>query len=260
MKTLYVAWQNQESREWTPVARLDRENGQYKLQYTLGAKRCHGFVGLGRMSERDNVYISTELFPFFRNRLISKSRPEYRDYLRWLALEDVGDDPMEILALTAGMRATDSLELIPPPRFQDNSTVLDFFSRGFSHLHKSALERARSLDAGEKIYLMKDIQNARHDGALALRAEKDSALLGYIPKYYCRGLNRLLDVVKNDVQVEVRRVNLDAPFDMRLLCRLTAPVVEGVDLLSQENDFLPWNSPTSMPLSEIERAATALKS
>ena len=79
MKTLYVAWQIEASREWVPVAQLTQNNGMFELRYTQGARRVPGFTGLGRMNERDQVYRSKELFPFFANRIISKSRPEFHD-------------------------------------------------------------------------------------------------------------------------------------------------------------------------------------
>lgn len=262
MNSIYVAWQNEESREWTPVAKLDKVIGGYTLQYTRGSQRCTGFTGIGRMVDRDKVYFSEELFPFFKNRLISKSRPEYQDYLRWLGLENLADDPMTILAVTAGLRATDSLELIPSPKRNGDTLVLDFFPRGLSHMDPKTLRTLSPSTDDQQLYLMKDIQNVRDPNALALRTEEPTAMVGYLPRYYCRGLLRILDEAPTAVKIAIRQVNLEAPLDMRLLCRLTAPWNLGRKMIEAEEDFLPWTSAnaTSASLEAIERAVKAFSS
>lgn len=240
MKQLYVAWQNEETREWVPVAVLKKMDEGYMLRYTRGAKRCKGFVGLGRMAELDKVYFSKTLFPFFLNRMISKSRPEYKNYLKWLGLDEIAGDPMRIMAVTGGLRATDSFELVPSPHQEEDKLVLDFFPRGLRYMPPSTIEAVSLLMPGTRLYLVRDVQNHKDANALLLRTDSPNVLVGYVPKYYCSGLGLLLNDVTNDVIVEVKRVNTDAPLDMRLLCKLTAPWQQGFQLLESEDDFLPW--------------------
>ena len=103
MNTLYVAWQNPETRGWSPVARLSYQDSLYRFEYTKGAKNRH-FVPFGLLKELNQVYYSHELFPLFANRLLAKSRPEYQAYLNWLGV--VGpesNDPMLLLARSGAL-------------------------------------------------------------------------------------------------------------------------------------------------------------
>ena len=81
MKVLYLAWQDPDQRNWVPVGKLSFENGFYHFVYTQGAKKFPNFVPFGRMTDLYATYESKELFPLFANRLLSKSRPEYKDFL-----------------------------------------------------------------------------------------------------------------------------------------------------------------------------------
>lgn len=240
MRHLYVAWQDNETREWVPVAVLNEVEDGYSLRYTRGAKRCNNFSGLGRMGDLEKVYYSKALFPFFQNRVISKSRPEYKAYLNWLGLPAVTDDPLSVLSVTGGLRATDSFELIPAPHQHENRLVLDFFPRGLRHMPSATIQAITTLTPGTRLYLLRDIQNPFDLNALLLRTDKPNVAIGYLAKYYGAGLDRLLKANTNEVIVEVKQVNVDAPLDMRLLCTLTAPWMDSFQLLESEDDFLPW--------------------
>lgn len=242
MKHLYVAWQDDGTREWIPVAMLTEKQEGYELKYTLGAKRCKSFTGFGRMVALDKVYYSNSLFPFFQNRMISKSRPEYKSYLKWLGLNEVTGDPMSVMSVTGGLRATDSFELIPASRQEGNTLVVDFFPRGLRHMSPSITEFISSLSAGTRLYLLSDFQNSFDPNALLLRTDNPKILVGYMAKYYGSGLNKLLQSDATDVVVEIKQVNIDAPLDMKLLCTLKAPLRDGINFLESENDFQPWTS------------------
>ena len=240
MKHLYVAWQDTDTREWIPVALLSEAVGGYSLRYTRGAKRCSDFAGLGRMNDLEKVYYSQTLFPFFQNRVISKSRPEYKSYLGWLGLTNVTDDPLSVLSITGGLRATDSFELILAPHTEGNKLALDFFPRGLRYMPPATVAAIATLTPGTRLYLLRDIQNRFDPKALLLRTDAPNLAIGFLAKYYCAGLDRLLTLNANDVIVEVKQVNIDAPLDMRLLCTLTAPLSESFHLLESEDDFSPW--------------------
>ena len=115
MKTLFVSWRDATSREWIPVARLDWDGKFYRFSYTKGAKRARSFEPFGKMSDLNGVYRSETLFALFLNRLISKSRPEYSDYLSWMGLRGAEDDAMAELGISGGLRGADSIELVPMP-------------------------------------------------------------------------------------------------------------------------------------------------
>lgn len=192
------------------------------------------------MGELNRIYHSEELFPFFQNRLVNKSRPEYSSYLRWLGLDELDADPLTVLAVTGGVRATDSFELIPAPKSKDGNLVLDFFPRGLRYTPQFALSELEKLQLGDKLYIAKDIQNVKDSHALLLRTGSPSVFVGYIAKYYSRSLCKLLDIDPSSISVFVKKINLDAPLDMRLLCTITTPIKSSSNFLESDSDFLPW--------------------
>lgn len=225
MKALFIAWQEPSSRRWLPVGRLTREEGVYRFVYTRGAKDSQSFTPFGRMRNLEKAYISDVLFPLFANRVLPKSRPEYQDYLRWLGLSNKDHDDLEVLARTGGLRATDTLEMFPCPEpTASNSYEVYFFSHGLRYLNPEDQKRSSLLKINEELFLMRDIQN-RYDGmALLMRTNDPMSLVGYCPRYYSAEFIRLLEVVSTDqVRMTVERINSDAPSQLRLLCKLSAP-------------------------------------
>lgn len=225
MKALFVAYQDSGSRMWTPVARLTHDGKSYHFAYTYGAKDIPNFVPFGRMLNLDAEYVSEQIFPLFANRLLPKSRPEYKDYLNWLGLNEVSHDALEELARTGGLRATDTLELIPCPEpTSSNQFETYFFCRGLSHLPSESQSRTLTLSAGSQLYLMQDIQNINDDMALLLRTDEPITLVGYVPRYYSAEFSRLINLAgEKTIKVTVEKVNLDAPIQYRILCKVTAP-------------------------------------
>lgn len=84
LKTLFLAWQDSDSRRWFPIGRLTFNTDKYEFVYTQGAKEAQkecGFEPLLSFPYLDQVYTSTQLFPVFANRLMPRSRPEYSDFV-----------------------------------------------------------------------------------------------------------------------------------------------------------------------------------
>lgn len=252
MKTIFVGWQDPSTREWVPVARLRRELGQYLLNYTKGAGRAAGFAGFARMNDLGATYASDTLFPFFANRLVNPQRSDYRQYCAWLGLSPNAEhDPLEVLALTGGARETDSFEVIPAPQRQGERLRLNFFVRGLKYSLRSTIDHVSKMQSGVQLFLMRDIQNPVDAEALTLRSESPSALIGYVPRYYSAGLSRLLNKTR-DVHVNIVRVNVDAPMDLRLLCSLDASWPTGFHLLESNHDFLEWSASGLPPAVSLQ--------
>jgi hypothetical protein len=247
MKALYIAMQDPDSRRWAPVARLRREDGHYLFDYTRGARSLPHFEPFGRMSEVGVQYVSEALFPLFANRVLAAGRPEYHDYLRWLGLTEQDHNALEELARTGGRRATDTLELIPCPQpTPDGRYELHFFARGLRHLGAADQARAAKLVPGERLYLLKDVQSTHDAMALMLRTEDPVSLVGYVPRYHCADLSKLLKLAGAEtVTVTAERMNLDAPIQYRLLCRLSAPWPE---------DFQPCAADEFQPIRVVPDA------
>lgn len=239
MDTLHVAWQEPDSKEWIPVAVLTRrENGNFRFFYTQGVLRAKNFKPFSGMDELETIYESETLFPVFSNRLISRNRPEFKDYLRWMGLDNSNDDPMSILALTGGIRGTDSVELFAPPTFaQDGSYNLEFFARSLLFLDKQTLEAIGQFKPGTQLYLMKDVQNSVDRFAIALRSNKPILFVGYCPRYYAKNLGNLLASEDSELTIHVKCANPEAPLNMRLLCKLSAKHPDMKTRFVSDSDF-----------------------
>jgi hypothetical protein len=236
MNTLYIAWQDPDTRGWLPVARLIYKEGVYRFEYTKGAKNTR-FVPFGRLKELNQVYYSHELFPLFANRLLTKSRPEYQTYLKWLGVGLETQDPMLLLARSGGVRGTDLLEVFPQPEANAQGEYeLYFFSHGLRHQSRETLARINGLTAGETLDLTPDDENPVDSFAIVLHTG-DRVKAGFCPRYLAPDLRRLLNSGA-DWRLTVARVNADAPIQFRLLCKLVFKLPEGVVFFAGE-DFKP---------------------
>jgi len=223
MKELFLAWREPEKREWIVVGKLWQKDEKYYFGYTKGvykAKESGNFNEFGLMQELDKIYVSDEIFPIFKNRILNKSRPEYSDYIKWLGFEKE-ISPLEELARTNGLRATDSLQIFEKPKPKDGKYIIYFFSHGIRHLPLTYQYRIEHLKEGERLYIAKDIQNRYDKFALMLRTDDPVEIVGYIPRFYTKDINNLLEINGElELKVNIEKINLDAPKQFQLLCKL----------------------------------------
>lgn len=222
---LFVAWRPESPNEgWRPVGRLEHEDGTYRFFYTQGAKKP-GFRPFDHMDAFDQVYESDELFPVFANRLLSTSRPEYEEFLKWGGFDqNHHPDPIVILGLTEGRRQTDAIEVFPCPKPDDYGNYFNkFFLHGIRWLGDQAAQRIARLRNDEALKVMFDVQNDHDSNAVAVRTEDDRVLIGYFPRYLACDVKRMLaSCASDDLHLFVDRLNLDAPQQNRVLCRMNA--------------------------------------
>ncbi len=223
MKSVYLSWQDPKNRQWFPVGKLSYDDGVYKFVYTKGARLSSNFTPFGRMQDLTATYKSNELFPLFANRLISKKRPEYKSILEWLDLQEAEADPLALLARTEGIRVTDSLTVFPCPEPDAEGRYrFDFFSHGLRYRPVEAIKAVNNLKPGDRLYLMPDPQNRYDNYAIALRTDDPTTIVGYCPRYITKDFLELLKHDPDAVCVTVKRVNPNAPLQLRLLCSLVA--------------------------------------
>lgn len=242
-KMLYLTWQDPKTRSWFPIGRLTWDGSVYRFVYTKGTEKSPNFLPIGRMKDLYAVYESHELFPTFMNRLLPRTRPEYKHFLQWLNIKEGEDHPFVLLALTGGMRETDSLLVFPCPQPRpDNTYHMNFFSHGVRHLPVHSVAVIEKLSPGERLYLMPDPQNPHDALAIALRTGDPVTIVGYCPRYLTGDFHVLLKENKpEEVEVFVERVNVDAPIHLRLLCSLISPWPAS---------FRPCSSEEYVPLAE----------
>lgn len=244
-KVLYVAWRSSEDNapQWGPVGRLDNELGHYRFVYTKGAKKLYGFTPFPGMSDLEQVYESNDLLPVFYNRMLSRSRPEYHDFLKWSGFDpEEPPAPLDLLGITEGLRATDKLELFPCPRPDANNHYnIKFFLHGIRYMSDAVREEIGRLDSGESLGFMFDVSNAVDPFAVAIRTcpPRNRLLIGYMPRYLARDVKGLFDNLQaRNILLEVARVNREAPMQQRLLCHMSAPWPQSFSPCEGE-DFQP---------------------
>lgn len=243
--TLYVAWRagGDGNGQWGPVGRLDRLGTGYRFRYTRGARTLPGFQPFPGMLDLEGVYEADTLLPLFANRLLSASRPEYPALRVWGDLDDDAADPIAVLSVTEGRRATDSYECFPEPRRDaDGRYVGKFFLHGLRHRHPEALERVKQLQPGARLALRPETNNPFDPRAVAV--DLDGVHLGYAPRYLARDIRSLGQSGRpEEVQLSVVRVNHDAPLQQRLLCRIEAPWPQSFQPCAQD-DYRPISRAT----------------
>jgi hypothetical protein len=213
--------------KWGPVGRLEFADNIYRFCYVQGACDLTDFVPFPGMSDLEAVYESVELFPFFANRLLAKSRPEYQRYLAWSGFDpETTPDPIAVLSVTEGRRATDSFELFPcPTPDADGNYINKFFLHGVQWVSQDAQKRIDDLHSGEQLKIMLDVANDYDSNAVAVRTNDTSSrmLIGYIPRYLARDVQYLCKAKTPDlIEVTVERVNPNAPLQQHLLCKMKA--------------------------------------
>lgn len=253
MKTinpLFLAWQDFNSRSWFSIGRLTFDGNRYQFTYTKGvleAQQKCGFEPLLSFPRFNEVYTSTYLFPVFANRLMSKSRPDYSTFIRWLNLSEPEIDPITILARSGGQRETDTLAVFSTPELDSEGRYhLHFFLHGLRYLPPSAIERINRLENGEKLWLAHEFQNIYDSQALIFSTE-DHYIVGYCPRYLNSEIVELLKFNPSSVEARVELINQPpTPLQFRLLCKITA---------QYSNDFHPFSSSKYQPL--VDEGASA---
>lgn len=250
MKSLFLAWQAPEkstrSRAWFPVGRLDAEPSEpsYRFRYTGGAltaQREVGFEPLLSFPDFDKIYESQELFPLFKNRVLSEKRKDFHEYISWLDLDEGHADPIEILSVSGGSRMTDNLEVFPRVEADEEGRFkFRFFLHGLRHLGETAMEKAAELKTGDKLRVMVELNNPATRLAVSLMTE-DYQMIGWAPRYL---VEDLISAVPNapELTAQVARVNLEgAPINKRILIDYTGRVPA---------DHQPMSTPDFRPLMD----------
>jgi hypothetical protein len=242
MTVLFLAWRERQ-RRWWPVGCLsERPAGSpsgrlYVFRYTKGALEAQvaGFTTLPGFPEIDATYVSSELFPLFRNRLMPSDRSDFGVFLRWLDLPPGETDPLVLLGRSGGRRETDMFEVFSVPEQDGEGRYrMSFFIHGMSHRTEEQAAAASGLAVGDRLVLRPEPENPGHSGALQVLTS-DHIHIGFVPRYLCPDISVLTD----DVSVTVQRVNHPpAPMQFRVLARFEAAWPQA---------FRPFNSEAFQP-------------
>lgn len=228
-QTLFIAWQDQgTSRSWFPIGRLDVDPTpvRYRFRYVRGARKAEqeaGFPPLEDFPSFERDYRAGELFPLFKNRVMSPGRPDFVDYLRQMDLSEPAD-PIEILSVGGGTRATDSFEVFPRlEQHSDGSFRCRFFLHGWRYLDESNQRRLKSLEPGDTLHIALQLTNPAESLAVQLQTA-DYVMIGWAPRYLVPDLAQTIAETRGAYSAHVVRLNpMPAPSRQRLLVELSGP-------------------------------------
>lgn len=242
VKTLFLAWQAP-SRVWFPVGRLvaDQANHSYQFDYIQGALKAQleaGFEPLLAFPDFDQHYCASELFPLFKNRIISSGRKDFADYLRSLDIDPENPDLMEVLAVTGGERQTDNFEVFPKINRQaDGSFKGRFFLHGLRHVNPLAIPRAQELTDGESLQVSVEVNNPVTRIAVLLHT-RDYMTLGWTPRYLVTDLLEAMSGAPVLNACVVKANPPSTPINRRYLIELDGHLPAGFDPMSGQ-DYQP---------------------
>jgi hypothetical protein len=240
-KSVYIAWQEPDSREWLVIGELKENPDGYTFIYTRGALASDKFIPFSGMDDLNKIYISRDLFPVFKNRLLSTKRPEYPNFIKWLGLNPCDADPIEVLGRSGALRGTDQLQMFKRIEVNDKGKFEHvFFAHGLSHLSKSAFERTLKLSSGDKLLFCLDCQNSYDTDAVIIRADAPPEIVGFCPRYLSKEIKNIILCESSSINVAVESISTEAPMNYKLMCRIKGSVsAKTAESLNNREEFLP---------------------
>jgi hypothetical protein len=250
-RRIIVNWRSETTGAIMPVAELlVREpsgDRTFEFGYLQGVKRAIavGFHPFLAFPDLDRRYVGATLFPFFQNRILPTSRPDYVRFLATFGLEPHTASQVDILGRSRGLRQTDRVETVLQPEHdpQTNTYVTHFLVRGVRHV-EGAEDAALRLTAGQSLRAELQPSNPYNPRARALLAGAER--IGYVPNYLLGDVDRL-ETARQPIAFTVERVNAPPhPSHYRVLVRMSAPWPPG---------FRPLDAEEFMPLVSAAQAA-----
>lgn len=204
-KTLWLVWQNVNTRLFYHVGTLSHYNNQYHFQYTYQSKRQYkvkdalkdGYILHPMFPDLKKEYISPILFGAFKRRLPSEIRVDFKEILEELKLSDSYTE-MDLLERTRGKLASDEYSFEKPLLIENGILTTSFYISGMYYL-KLPDNWVNTITIGENLILKPEPQNPVDNNAIAIYTENDLQL-GYVPRFYTTSLSILL---KNKLKPKV---------------------------------------------------------
>lgn len=202
---LFVIWRQPSDGTRYVIGELCRGPGGYSFSYRADLPFSEGFRLLAEFPEHrvpPAAYRASHLFPTFAQRVPSPSRPDFRQLTKAWGVEHA-DDPLEILARSGGIQATDRIELA---EFRAENDELD---RPLEmRIAGATYHEPPALSPGDVLQLQRESENIYDPHATMFIMLKGSAKIGYVPRQYAKMIARLLDADVSLTAVAVRRLLL----------------------------------------------------
>lgn len=228
MHNLFLAWQDQQTRRWHTIGRLSKREKEYEFVFTKGAAALRTVPRDLLRMEPGKRYLSSELMPVFKNRLLNPSRADFRKIADWVGIED-NDDEFKKLEKFGRVAGIDALMVYPEPIISGETYSVDFLVHGMRHLPANIMDRCKLISEGDVLTPILDVQNPVDLNAVGLKEKDWNIIIGYVPAFYANDLYRILrnSTLAMTAKINVVKNNKDAPIQLRMLCRFTSNVDPG---------------------------------
>lgn len=234
VRRVIVSWQDEATRAVLPVAELVVSNEghgkRFEFGYLEGVRAAleKGFQPFLAFPHLDRRYAGSALFPFFQNRVLPTTRPDYVEYVTALGLSLETANAVELLGRSEGRRQTDRIETVLAAQRDpvDGGYVTRFLVHGVRHVAGAEAVILR-LRPGDLLTATLDPENSVNPRARHLRIGDE--VIGFVPNYLLADLDAL-EGGKARPTFTVERINPPPhPAHHRLLVRLDAPWPEGFE-------------------------------
>lgn len=219
-----VVWQDKETRGLVQVGWLEYTGDEFVFGYTDSAKRNERFTPFPSLPDLGEVYRSPDLFPFFALRLISTADPNYSAVIDSLGLSRDRATPAELLARAPSESPHDTIQVVPEPtELADGSLDRTFLVSGVRHARQLGPKRVDRVLAGLASETHLDLVAEPDNPAdtLALQLGVRGVVIGWIPSYLVEEIHQYVDSGRTLSFVVDRANGPEAPWHLRVLCRLT---------------------------------------
>ena len=253
MTTIYIAWQDYQSRRWFPVGRLvyrEANRPEFEFAYIRGARQAEqvaAFTRIPGFPDMNQLYKASVLFPAFRNRVMNMSRPDRPEYLSQLGININTWDELAELAVSGGRSHSDRFEAFPEiVPDEDGRFASRFILHGLRYTNPDSVRRTDSLEVDELLVLSFELNNPITEHAISVKTH-DQYVLGWLPDYLVAAMHQDNAWMVNEIETRVAQVNRDAPLSHRLLVDFSGRLPKGVSPMRDLPDYDP------IPADEVSR-------
>ncbi|QMT17433.1 HIRAN domain-containing protein [Planococcus maritimus] len=197
-KSLWLVWQNVDTRLFYHVATLSFFDSQYTFQYThqsegpqkLKDALKNGYLPHPMFPDLEKEYKSKDLFGAFKRRLPSEIRADFPMILNDLHLtKDYSE--MDLLERTRGKLGSDQYSFEKPLKVVNGLLKTSFYINGMAYQNLPE-NWPDILKTNKKIKLQLEPDNPVDENAVAIYTDF-GIKLGYVPRFYASGIAALLN-------------------------------------------------------------------
>lgn len=192
---IYLIWKEKESRRNYIVGQLSK-NGCFEFSYGFEVQDAieRGFSPLISFEDINKTYTNTILFPVFSSRLPDRKRKNIDEILEKYEMNSF--DEYELLKKSGARLPIDSLEFIDPILSSEEAYIVrKFYLAGTRHYLKcngAECQRTPAVTVGDTLDLILEPNNSHDENAIKVY-DKNSNIVGYIPRYYSESIYELFE-------------------------------------------------------------------